>query len=500
MSSVHTPPAPRSELIFWLVAAVAAAAVGFGIYCFYHQVDNGLIVTGLRNPGFSSGAWGLYICFDVYFVGVSFAGITVAAIARLFGVAVLEPVTRLAEFVTISSLLAGACVVMADLGRPLHGLLDLPRYARISSPFFGTFTLVVAGYLFSSCVFFFLSGRRDAAYMSQHGPRGLRWLWRLWASGYGDSEGERVRHHRVSFWLALTILPLLVTAHSTLGFTFGLQSGRPGWYSALQAPAFVVLAGVSGTGVVIVAAVALRRLYGLGDRIPDAALRWLGNFMCILALIYLYFMVVEELTASYAAPAADRHVAHEILTGAFSRTFWIAASSLFLAFLLPFILFLRKQVRPGWLVAAGILANVGAIFKRVLIVVPSQTHGALLPIEHGPYELTWVEYGIITGLFGFIALAVLLFSRVFPMVPSHAPPADDSAVHDHRRPWRRLATGATFALGLFLVIVGLGDSARLWRDELDPLIPLSPVLFALGIMILFISAIVYEIVPGEQRD
>jgi hypothetical protein len=70
---------------------------------------------------------------------------------------VLEPVTRLAELLTIAALLAGACVVVADLGRPGHGLVNLPELARPSSPFFGTFTLVVAGDLFSSMVAFVLT-------------------------------------------------------------------------------------------------------------------------------------------------------------------------------------------------------------------------------------------------------------------------------------------------------------------------------------------------------
>lgn len=489
---------PRWPLIFYALIAGSVILLGAGLWAFYNQMKYGDVVTAMRNPGFGGAAWGLYIVFYVYFVGVSFAGITVAAITRLFEVDLLKPVTRIAELLTITSLLAGACAVMADLGRPDVGLIALPAFARPSSPFYGTFTLVIAGYLFSSAVYFFLAGRADAAEMAQRGPRALRWFYRLWASGYRGTAAERERHRRTSFWLSLTILPLLVVAHSTLGFIFGIQSGRPGWYSALQAPAFVVLAGVSGTGMVIVVAAGLRKLFGLHDRLPDAALRWLGTLLWILALGYLYFMIVEELTASYAAPAADRHVAHEVVAGDFAVSFWVTTGCLTLTFAIPFVMFVTRRFHVAGVVIAGLLANVAAVLKRLLIVVPSQTHGALLPIEPArSYTPTWIEIAIIAALFGIIAIALLVVARLFPMVPSKA---DHEPVAPSPRQLRRgLATGLTAAIAIAMIVFGLIDSFRLLSGgELDPVVRFSPVIFASGVMVLFSSAIVYEVI-GDAR-
>ncbi len=493
-----TQPLPRTSGAWLTGLVLAAAAVAFGAFCFREQVEHGFIVTGLRNPGQGGGAWGLYIAFDVFFVGVSFAGITVAALCRLFDIDELKPVTRLAELLTITALLAGAAAVMSDLGRPLHGLLELPRYASPRSPFFGTFTLVVAGYLFSSLVYFFLAARADAAATLRTARHG-RWLYRLWASGWSGTPVERARHHRVSFWLALGILPLLVTAHSTLGFIFGIQSGRPGWYSALQAPAFVVMAGVSGTGMVILATLAVRWLLGLRDRIPDSSIRWLGNFLWVLALVYLYLMVVEELTATYAAPAADRHLAHEVVSGYFAPLFWTAVAALVLAFGIPFSLYLRRRTSPAAVGVAALLANVAAVGKRLLIVVPSQTHGSLAAVDPpGAYAPTWVELGLVGGMFGIIGLCILVFVRVFPIVPTpHGAPERPTPHGD----WLRTAATALTALTAITVIaVGLTDSFRLFSgDDIDPRIPYSPALFAGGVILLFASAIVYETFPVRRR-
>src|SRR5690349_5610989 len=116
-----------ARFLVWLALALlvglSAAALGFGLYAYSVQLEHGDIVTGLRNPGAGGAAWGFYIVFYVYFVGVSFAGITVASMARLFHIEALEPVTRLAELLTITALMVGALMVLADLGRPLDGLL-----------------------------------------------------------------------------------------------------------------------------------------------------------------------------------------------------------------------------------------------------------------------------------------------------------------------------------------------------------------------------------------
>lgn len=501
----HAPaPAPAPMLrgvsrLWYLLGGLAVAALAFGLYCYSVQLERGDIVTGLRNPGNGGAAWGLYIVFYIYFVGVSFAGITVAAMARLFHIETLKPVTRLAELLTISALVVGAMMVLADLGRPIQGLRKLPALARPSSPFYGTFTLVVSGYLFSSLVFFILSGRADAAKMARTGPRPLRWLYRLWASGFKDDDLAHARHWRSSFVLALTILPLLIVAHSTLGFIFGIQAGRPGWFSALQAPAFVVLAGVSGTGMLILLALASRRMFKLHDRIPLPAIRWLGNFLWVLTLGYIYFIIVEELTSTYAAPRADRHIAHMVVAGQFARSFWITITCLFFAFLIPFVMYLRGRTSMTWLAIAAVLANVAAVLKRLLLVVPSQTSGGMIMLQKGFYTPTWVEIGVVSGATGLLCLVILIFGRYFPLVPTPVPP-HKRHTHIPHDPMRTIVTTVWLGGAIFLILVGLTDSFRLWsHGELDPRIPGAPAIFATGVILLFSSAIVYETWPGRRR-
>jgi molybdopterin-containing oxidoreductase family membrane subunit len=360
--------------------------------------------------------------------------------------------------------------------------------------------MIEAGYLFSGVVLFFLDGRQDAALLLQRGARWpMRWALRAWASGYHDTPSQRWRHRRVTFWLSLGVLPMLVIAHATLGFVFGIQGGRPGWFSAHQAPAFVILAGLSGTATLVLVALGLRWLFRLHDRMPDESFRWLSNALWILAAVYLFFLVVETLTATYAAPEADRRLASEILTGHFAPLFWLTLGNFVLTFVIPFQAYLRKKHDIPGLAIAAVIVNVAAVSRRMLIVIPSQTHGALIELERGSYSPTWVEYGPILGLACMVLLLLVVFGRVFPLVPSaHRPIPDGTAKADGWPRW--VVAWSAIVVGHVLVVVGLSDSFRLWSGgEVDNRIPFSPMIFAGGVMLLFASALFFELVPESKR-
>lgn len=410
--------AGRSPSGWYATIAVLVALIALGIYAYSRELSEGMAVTGMRNIGPMGGAtWGLYITFVVYFVGLSFAGISTAAVIRLARIDRLRPISRIAELLTVITLVLAGLAILADLGQPLRGIVNLFRYARPQSPFFGTFTLVISGYLFASLVYLYLDGRRDAWLSGQTAERHLG-FYRLWAAGYRDTPAERERHDRATFWLAIAIVPLLVTAHSTLGFVFGLQVGRPGWFSALQAPAFVILAGVSGLGMLAIIVAAVRRWLHREEELTVAVFRWLSTALTILLLTYLYLVVVELLTNLYTGSSRERDVMSELLFGEYAWIYWGAVGTFVIALVLLLVRAALPSLRSAvWpVVAVGGLVNLGAIGKRYLIVVPSQTKGTLLPYDEGSYTPAWTEFALIIGLIALGVLAYLLFTRYFPIV------------------------------------------------------------------------------------
>ena len=418
--TVSKEPLPQGVGNFtgkWMiVTGIALLGVIVGIVGFLVEKNQGMVATGMRDLGTMQGAtWGVYISLVVYFVGVSFAGITVAALIRLFNLEHLKGVARMAELLTVVALILGAMAIVVDLGQPLRGIVNLFRYARPQSPFFGTFTLVISGYLFASLVYLYLTSRPDAATLAKR-PSKLRSFFRLWAAGYENTLDQRERDRRTSFWLALALLPLLVVAHSSLGFVFGLQVGRPGWFGTLQAPAFVVLAGVSGIGHIIVMAAIIRRVVRAKRRIGMDAFAWLGRFLLILLLGYLYFVVVEMLTLIYQPSIAEQGLSEALLTGTYAAVFWGSVVALVLPVFALAWMAITRSWKLSWLVAVGVLVNIGAIGKRYLIVVPSQTHGQLLPYGVGSYTPSWVEFAVAFGFFSLGVLMVAVFMKIFPII------------------------------------------------------------------------------------
>ena len=402
----------------WIaIVGLSLAVVALGVLAFARQLIEGEVVTGLRNIGSMGGAtWGLYVAFIIYFGGVSFAGIAMVALIRLFNLKHLRPISRMSLVLAVISIILAALSVLVDLGQPFRALINLPLYGRPMSPFFGTFSVVISGYLFAGLVYLYLTGRRDAAICAERSEGARQKFYRFWAAGYRDSVAERMRHHRATFWLAIAILPLLVTATSTLGFVFGLQAGRPGWYGALQAPGFVILAGVSGVGHIIVLAAILRRVLGADDQLNPQVFQWLSNLLMILTITYLYFWAAEWITTSYAAHHSEVALSNALLTGEYAWLFWLSVGSLVVPFLLLARQFMTGQYRLGVMVVSGVLVNLAAIGKRILIVIPSQTHGALLPYGTGVYSPTWVEYSVVLGLLALGALLYTLFMKVFPII------------------------------------------------------------------------------------
>ncbi len=401
--------------IAFFAAMVAVTVVG--LYAYFQQLGNGLIVTGLRDLGTGGGAtWGLYVAYYVYFIGVSFAGITVAALIRIFKIEKLEPVARMGELLTVVSLILGALAILADLEHPWRAIVNLFEFGRPQSPFFGTFSMVIAGYLFASLVYLYVTSRRDAARLALQ-PSRFQGLYRFLAAGYEDTPEQRRIDRRATFWLAIAILPLLVIAHSTVGFVFGLQVGRPGWFGSLQAPGFVVLAGVSGIGNLIMLAAIVRWATKTEKRITVDAFAWLAKLLLGLLLVYLYFTAVEILTITYQASAAEQVLSDALLKGTYAWIFWGAIVSLVAAAVLLTWKALTRRWTIAAAVAAGILVNIGAVAKRYLIVVPSQTHGQLLPYPIGSYTPNWVEFAVVFGLFSLGAIMIGVFMKVFPIVP-----------------------------------------------------------------------------------
>ncbi len=390
--------------------------LAFGLYAYSLQLTEGEIVTGMRDVGIMGGApWGLYIAFELYAAGIGFGAMILLAVVRLSGLDYLRSLSRPLGLLALAALLAGGASVIVDLGQPLRALVNLAMYGRPASPFFGTFSIGLVSALILTAVYLYLDSRPDAAALARR-PSGWQGFLRFVAAGYRNTPAEQARRRHTSLALAILLIVVGATAASTSGWVFGIQQGRAGWYSALQAPASVVMAGVTGAGMLIIVLAVLRQTLGVKDKLSIRAFGWLSNLMLAFTLVYIYFIGAELLTSSYESDVHESQLTRALLIGEFAPLFWISAGLLVVAAVAAGLQALFKRHYLGLIVLTALAVNAAALIKRYLIVVPSLTSGNLLPYGEGFYSPTWVEYLVVAALLTMGVLLYIVFSKVFPIL------------------------------------------------------------------------------------
>ncbi len=399
---------------FYFLVALAAAMFTLYVYIFYMQFTQGHgATTGQSTP--VGAVWGLYVASIIFFIGISHVGIGVSAATRLLNLDYLKPYARIAEMLTLVCLPAAVLMIALDIGRPERFLTNVMMYGRVQAPFVWSAT-VISVYLVASLVYLYLSMRRDIALSAGLVPR-WGWLYRLLALGYEDTEEQRNLHEKTLWWLALILIPIMVSVHSVYGFVFGLHGARPAWFNPFMAPYFVLGALVNGFATLIIVAALIRKLFRWEQYLPIKAIRNVGRFLCWMTLLYIYFSLAEYLTYLYSPLAGEANVARSLFLGDFSIIFWPAMVALVIGYLILFFnqTVFRHQFTLWVTVAGAILIDIVLFATRYLIVVPSLTR-PLLPFPTGTYTPTLYEWAAVIGVLGFAIGAYALFMKVFPIV------------------------------------------------------------------------------------
>ena len=395
---------------FWPFMVALTLITGVFIYAYMIQLTKGLGVTGLNDTAI----WGVYIVNFIYFIGLSHAGIAISAAVRIMKLYRYAPIARMAEVLTLASLMMAGLSIVIDLGRPDRSFLLVTKFAaRIgSSPLLWDIT-AVATYLILSTTYLYLPMREDLRVCRDRMTGWRKKMYEITLPGYGEDEAPVIR--RLAWWMAVTILPVMVMVHTTVSWIFSLLSNRPLWFGAAAGPYFIAAAVASGIASVVVIAAVLRKLFHWEDILTPEIFRGLGNFLSIMTLIYLYMMLVEQVTARFAGPAGEFFVSEAWLFGEFATIFWSITT---IGLVLPCVYLLIQAFRPGkiniTMTAFVSLAIVIAMwFKRFIIIVPTLTVGGSPLLAYTP---SWVEIAILAGSFSALALIYTILLKLIPVI------------------------------------------------------------------------------------
>ena len=396
----------------WIMFLVAVICLGF--YAFIQQVTKGHEVTGMRD----NVVWGVYIVNFIFFMGVSYAGALISGTLHLFRTAWRKPIIRMAEFITIISLLIGPCYILLCIGR-LDKLHYLVLFGRIQSPITWD-VIAISTDIFGCFIFLYLALLRDLANMRDYEelqlPRWRKKLYKVLALGYTGTEEQKKRLERATNIMATMVIAIAIIVYSVLAWIFSVTL-QPGWHSTIFGPYFVIAAVYSGSAVLILAMWFFRKVYHLEDYITKKHFVSVGLIMLVLAAFFGYFTFSDYLTKWYGSEKNDELLIQLL----FHEFYWPFIISNYIGVLLPLLVVGIAKFRtiPNITITAVVVV-IALWLNRYLIVVPT-LQSPYLPIqdsriEWSIYSATWVEWSLTAAGIAMFCLLFTVASKFIPIV------------------------------------------------------------------------------------
>lgn len=398
------------------------------LYAYYLQLENGLIVTGLRDYV----SWGMYISNFVFFVATSLVGMLISSVIGMMGYKWIKPIGRIAEIIAVAFSAIAGLVIVSDMGRP-ERLPYVFMYARIQSPILWDVT-VVTTYMTLSLLLYFLTMIPDMAISRGrmgHAPLWLQKTYEFLSFNFQHKPEQYKILMKAVRILLILIVPTAFAIHTVTSWLFAVTT-RPGWDSTIFGPYFISGAFVAGAAAVIILMYIVRNSYNLKRYMTLEHFDKMGKLLFLVSIVYFYFNINEFLLPAYKLKTADAHHLHELFVGEFAFMFW---SVQLLGLIIPMILLLFKKMRrplPLLFIATAVL--IASWFKRLLIVVPTM-ESPFLPKQHVPdawmvYHPTIVETAITIGTITLAVMIISVLMKLFPVIPIWEIAEEESAHPD----------------------------------------------------------------------
>jgi molybdopterin-containing oxidoreductase family membrane subunit len=403
--------------------AFLLAVIGLGVYAFLSQVLYGHEVTGMRD----NVVWGVYIVNFIFFMGVSYAGALISGTLHLFKTAWRKPIIRMAEFITIISLLIGPCFILLCIGR-LDKLHYLVIFGRIQSPITWD-VIAISTDIFGCFIFLYLTLLRDLAVLRDDQflklPKWRKKLYKIMALGYEGTPEQQERLNRATDIMAAMVIAIAIIVYSVLAWIFSVTL-QPGWHSTIFGPYFVIAAVYSGSAVLIISMWLFRRIYHLEKYITKKHFVAVGVIMLLLAAFFGYFTFSDYLTKWYGSEKNDELLIQLL----FKEFYWPFIISNYIGVLLPLIVVGIPKLRTITnITITAVIVVIALWLNRYIIVIPT-LESPYLPIQDSRpewlnYTATWVEWSLTAAGVAVFCLLFTLASKFINIVPSSVQQADN---------------------------------------------------------------------------
>jgi len=400
---------------WWLAFGVSLTVLAFFLTSVFLMFGAGMGVQGINSPT----GWGIDIVNFVFWIGIGHAGTLISAILFLFRQKWRTAVNRSAEAMTIFAVATAGLFPLLHVGRPwfAYWLIPIPNgrgplWVNFNSPLvWDLFAISTYGTI--SIVFWYVGLIPDVATVRDRADnKWRRMLYNLLSLGWTGS--NRAWRHYESTYLLLAGLatPLVLSVHTIVSFDFA-TSVLPGWHATIFPPYFVIGAIFSGFGMVVTLMVIMRSVFGLTDIITVNVLESMCKVIMLTGMLVGFAYSTEFFMAWYSGSAYEGFVFQNRAFGPYGWAYFIMFTCN--AFI-PQIFWFKKLRRNIYVMfVVSIFVNIGMWFERYVIIVTS-LHRDFLPSSWGMYNMTFIDWGITIGSFGWFMTLFLLFTRALPTI------------------------------------------------------------------------------------
>ena len=360
----------------WLGFLLILIGAGFGAYLV--QYDQGLTLTGLSRDV----SWGLYIAQLTFLVGVAASAVMLVLPYYLHHYKDFGRITILGEFLAVTAVLMCMLFVTVDLGKPAR-VMNVFLHPTPNSVMFWDVNVLSAYMLLNLLI------------------------------GWVTLQAERKQLPPPGWVKPLIYLsiPLAVSIHTVTAFLYSGMPGRGYWLTAIMAPRFLASAFAAGPAVLILLALAMKRLtkFDAGDR----ALESLSKIVCYAIILHLFFFFLEVFTVFYSQ--IPSHMTHFVylyagLHGQGSLVPWMWAAMIMGFTAIVMLLVPRWRARHGLLgIACVLVFGCTWIDKGLGMMaggfIPNPLH------EVTEYAPTGIEIMITIGIYALGAFLLTVFYK-----------------------------------------------------------------------------------------
>jgi len=386
-----------------------------GIVAYIDQLIKGQVVTNMRDYAL----WGIYISNFVFFVATSFVGSVTVAILRLTHNEWRAPIVRIAEIITLASIVMAGITIMIDMARP-DRLLNLFIHARLQSPITWDVIIIPTSIAISFLLLYFPL-IPDLAILKDHfkdeSPFLSKWYGKLSLNWTGSKAQKAIQTKSIQI-IALMIIPISLILQTVDAWLFS-TTYRIGWDSTNMGAYFISGAFVAGIGALITVIYVVRRVYKLENYITEFHFDKLGKLLVLACLTYLYFNINEYLIPVFTAKKGELEHLDVLFTGHYAILFWLVIIG---GLIIPSIILLFKKGRkPLPMFIIGLAVVIASWWKRYLIVTPTLLH-PFMPIQGVPeswhhYFPSIHEWLITIATLAMALLIITMLVRYLPVIP-----------------------------------------------------------------------------------